>query len=156
MGQSPCAQEASADSSVSPLPLQAHVCMCGCAHACTHTACPRGLCDMLCLIFIPSLQSASPQGASVSLSPPPALAVLSVFHILQNEQLPRSGLLLSGLLEGCQPPDLTRVPIPGQLLGDQGKGEHSSVCLLWLLGSRMGRLPNPERPEGYSQKPRGG
>ena len=62
---------------------------------------------MLCLIFIPSLQSASPQGASVSLSPPPALAVLSVFHILQNEQLPRSGLLLSGLLEGCQPPDLT-------------------------------------------------
>ena len=110
---------------------------------------------MLCLIFIPGLQSASPQGASVSLSPPPALAVLSVFHNPQNEQLPRSGLLLSGVLEGCQPPDLTRVPIPGQPLGDQGKGEHSSVGLLWLLGSRMGRLPNPERPEGYSQKPRG-
>ena len=111
---------------------------------------------MLCLIFIPGLQSASPQGASVSLSPPPALAVLSVFHNPQNEQLPRSGLLLSGVLEGCQPPDLTRVPIPGQPLGDLGKGEHSSVGLLWLLGSRMGRLPNPERPEGYSQKPRGG
>ena len=40
---------------------------------------------MLCLIFIPGLQSASPQGASVSLSPPPALAVLSVFHNPQNE-----------------------------------------------------------------------
>ena len=120
--------------------------MCGCVYmsTCTHTwrvhtptctGCPRGLCDMLYLIFIPSLQSASPQGAPVSLSPPPAPAVLSVFHIPQNEQLPRSSLLLGGVLEGCWPPDLTQVPIPGQPLGDQGKGTQPIAGLLWLLGS---------------------
>lgn len=96
-------------------PLSHYKHMCGCVYASAsahthtraHTGCPRGLCDMLYLIFIPSLQSPSPQGASVSLSPPLALAVLLVFHIPQNEQLPRSGLLLGRVLEGCQPPDLT-------------------------------------------------
>lgn len=44
------------------LPLQAHVCVGVCtrvrAHTLPHTqAYPRGLCDMLYLIFIPSLQS---------------------------------------------------------------------------------------------------
>ena len=63
-------------------PLSHYKHTCGCVYASasthtrTHTGCPRGLCDMLYLIFIPSLQSASPQGASVPLSPPLALAVL--------------------------------------------------------------------------------
>lgn len=113
MCQSPVPRKAPLTFSVSSLPLQAHVCVWVCMqrlteHTHTHTlSCPRGLCDMLYLIFIPSL-------SLLALKVPLCLSAhllpwLSSWSstFLQNEQLPRSGLLLGRVLEGCQPPDLT-------------------------------------------------
>ena len=69
----PCVQDVSPHSSVSPPPLQAHMCVHGCVrtytHIHTHRMPQRGLCATLYPISVPSPQSTSPQAASAVSKP---------------------------------------------------------------------------------------